>query len=137
MKHNRLLTIASLLAILFFSFHHADDVVRGIAPGGFSNLVPVIFLVLWLYGISLVLAERQSGYIITLVLSLLGAGIPILHMMGTGYAGGKIADSGGAFFFVWTLIALGVSTLFSAMLSAQRLWRLRGDKSRVAQQSEV
>jgi hypothetical protein len=136
MKHNIMLTIASLLSILFFSFHHADDVVRGMAPGGLSNLVPVIFLVAWLYG-TLVLAERRAGYVIILVLSLLGAGIPVLHMTGSGFVGGDIANSGGAFFFVWTLIALGVTTLFSVILSARGLWSLQWGKSRLVQQPEL
>jgi hypothetical protein len=35
------------------------------------------------------------------------------------------AESSGAFFFVWTLLALGVTSAFSALLSAQGLWNLR------------
>ena len=137
MKYNVMLTIASLLSILFFSFHHADDVVRGMAPGKLSNLVPVICLAVWLYGTMLALAERRSGYIIVLVLSLLGFGIPILHMTGAGLVGGDIANSGGAFFFVWTLIALGVTTLFSVVLSARGLWSLQRGKSRLVRQPEL
>jgi hypothetical protein len=130
MKHNVMLTIASLLSILFMSFHHADDVVRGMAPGRLSNLVPVLFLVVWLYGTTLVLAERRSGYVIILILSLLGSGIPVIHMTRSGLVGGDIAESSGAFFFVWTLIALGVTTLFSVILSARGLWSLRRGQSR-------
>jgi hypothetical protein len=127
MKHNVMLTIASLLSILFTSFHHADDVVRGMAPGKFSNLVPVVILVIWLYG-TLVLAERRSGYIVILVLSLLASGIPVIHMRGVGVGFGTTRSGG--FFFVWTLIALGVTALFSVILSAHGLWRLRRGKSR-------
>ncbi|HEX8371111.1 MAG TPA: hypothetical protein VF604_21385 [Pyrinomonadaceae bacterium] len=137
MKHNVMLTIASLLSMLFMSFHQADDVVRGMAPGGLSNLVPVLFLVIWLYGTTLVLGDRRSGYVILLVLSLLGSGIPILHMTGSGLVGGDIAGSSGAFFFVWTLIALGVTTLFSVILSARGLWLLQWGKSRLVQQPEL
>ena len=129
MKHNLTLTIASLLSILFMSFHHSDDVVRGMAPGRFSNLIPVLVLVVWLYG-TLVLAGRRSGYVIILVASLLSSGIPVVHMRGAGLAGGDIANSGGAFFFVWTLIALGVTALFSVLLSARGLWGLRRGQSR-------
>jgi hypothetical protein len=129
MKHNVMLAIGSLLSILLFTFHHADDVVRGMAPGGLSNLVPVLFLAVWLYGTTLALAERRAGYVIILILSLLGSGIPVLHMTGAGLVGGKISDSGGAFFFVWTLIALGVSTLFSVILSVRGLWSLKWGKS--------
>ena len=33
MKHQRALTITSLLTILFLSFHVTDDIVRGFEPG--------------------------------------------------------------------------------------------------------
>jgi hypothetical protein len=39
MKHSVMLTITSLLSILFFTFHLTDDIVRGIEPGGISNLI--------------------------------------------------------------------------------------------------
>ena len=113
MKQNTMLTITSLLSILFMTFHLADDIVRGMEPGRVSNLVAVPIFVVWLYG-TLVLAERRSGYIIILLGSLLGLGVPVIHMMGKGVGvGGNIANSSGAFFFVWTLIALGVTALFS------------------------
>ena len=66
MKHSVMLTIASLLSILFFTFHLADDIVRGMEPGKLTNLTAVPIFVVWLYG-TLVLAERRSGYIITLL----------------------------------------------------------------------
>jgi hypothetical protein len=37
----------------------------------------------------------------------------------------EIAKSSGAFFFIWTMIALGVAALISAMLSVRGLWSLR------------
>ena len=127
MKHNVTLTITSLLSILFTSFHHADDVVRGMAPGGLSNLVPVLILVLWLYG-TLVLAERRAGYIIIFVLSLLASAIPVIHMRGVGVGFGTTRSGG--FFFIWTLLMLGVTSLFSVILSARGLWSLRQGQSR-------
>jgi hypothetical protein len=42
-------------------------------------------------------------------------------MKGAG-VGGAIAKSSGAFFFIWTLFALGVTALFSVILSARALW---------------
>ena len=129
MKQNLLLTIASLLSILFFTFHLTDDIVRGFEPGGFSNLTAVPILVVWLYG-TLVLAGRRSGFVITLVLSLLSLGVLFLHTRGAGLVGGRIAGSGGIFFWVFTLLALGVTSLFSAVLSARGLWGLRRGQSR-------
>ncbi len=38
MKHNLMLTIASLLSILFFTLHLTDDIVRGFEPGGIKNV---------------------------------------------------------------------------------------------------
>jgi hypothetical protein len=126
-----MLTITSLLSILFTSFHHADDIVRGMAPGRFSNLIPVFFLLVWLYG-TLALAGRRSGYVIILVLSLLASCLPVIHMRGSGLVGGIAKPGGdfGEFFFAWTLIALGVTALFSVTLSARGLWNLRRGQSR-------
>ena len=127
MKHNGLLTIASLLSILFTSFHHSDDVVRGMAPGGFSNLIPMLVLLVWLYG-TLALAGRRSGFVIILVASLLASGLPVVHMRGVGVGFGTTRSGG--FFFVWTLIALGVIGLFSVILSARALWNPQWSESR-------
>jgi hypothetical protein len=129
MKQNVSLTTASLLSILFMTLHHTDDILRGMAPGGVINLVVVLILVVWLYG-TLVLAERRSGHVIILVASLLVSAIPVVHMMGSGLVGGTIANSSGAFFFVWTLIALGVTAVFSVILSARELWNLQRGRSR-------
>ena len=123
MKHNVMLTITSLLSILFMTFHLTDDIVRGMEPGGLSNLVAAPIFVVWLYG-TLVLAERRSGYVIILLGSLLGSGVPVIHMMGAG-VGGAIARSSGAFLFIWTLLALGVTALFSVILSVRGLWSLQ------------
>ncbi|MDT4952945.1 MAG: hypothetical protein QOJ02_1083 [Acidobacteriota bacterium] len=125
MKHSVMLTIASLLSVLLFSFHLTDDIVRGVEPGGLSNLVGgSLIMVVWLYG-ALVLTERRSGYIIMLLGSLLAFGIPILHMKGKGVGvASGIANSSGGFRFVWMLIALGVTGLFSVILSVRGLWSL-------------
>ena len=57
MKQNVILTITSLLSVLFMTFHLTDDIVRGMEPGNVPNLAGVLILVVWLYG-ALVLAER-------------------------------------------------------------------------------
>jgi hypothetical protein len=128
MKHNVLLTITSLLSILMLTFHLTDDILRGMAGGGVSNMVGVLILVVWLYG-TLVLAERRSGYVIILLGSLLASGIPVIHMTGAG-VGGEIAKSSGGFFFIWTLIALGVTAIFSLILSVRGLWSLQRGQPR-------
>jgi hypothetical protein len=52
-------------------------------------------------------------------------------MRGAGLVGGKtvqrdvlLANSSRVFFWVWTLIALAVTSTFSAILSARGLWSL-------------
>jgi hypothetical protein len=123
MKHNVTLTITSLLSILLMTFHVTDDIVHGMEQGGLLILVVIVPIsVVWLYG-TLMLGERRSGYVIILLGSLLASVVPVIHMKGRGV--GEIAKSGGGFFFVWTLLALGVTAIFSAILSVRGLWRLR------------
>lgn len=96
MKRSVVLTIMSLLSILFMTFHLTDDIVRGMEPGKLLDLIAVPILVVWLHG-TLVLAERRSGYIIILLGSLLALVVPVVHMMGKGVGvGSRIANSSGA-----------------------------------------
>ena len=120
MKHNVMLIIASLLSILFMTFHLTDDIVRGMEPGTLFDLIVLPILAVQLYG-TLVLAGKRSGYVIILLVSLLELLVPVIHMKGAG-VGGAIAKSSGAFFFIWTLLALGLTALFSVILSARALW---------------
>ena len=129
MKHKATLSITSLLSILFFAFHWVDEVARGLEPGGVSGLGGVLILVVWLYG-TLVLGERRSGYVVMLLGSIFGLGVLVIHMRGAGLVGGSIANSSGVFFWVWTLIALGVTSTFSGILSARGLWSLQWGQSR-------
>jgi hypothetical protein len=128
-KHSVMLTITSLLSILLLTFHLSDDIVRGFEPGGFKNVSGVLILAVWLYG-TLALAGRRSGYILMLLGALLGSVAPLAHMRGAGLVGGRIANSSGIFFWVWTLIALGVTASFSVVLSARGLWSLQRGQSR-------
>jgi len=125
MKHNALLTITSLLSILLTTLHVTDDIVRGLSPPAIDNAFAIVILVVWLLG-TLLLAGRRSGYIIMLVAGLFAAAIPVLHMSGARYA--MIAKSSGGFFFVWTLLAVGMTGTFSVILSARALWLLRSGK---------
>jgi hypothetical protein len=122
MKQSLMLTITSLLSILFVTIHMAEDIVRGFEPGGFKNVNGLLTLVLWLFG-TLVLSERRSGYIIMLLGALLGVLVSIAHMRGAGLVGGRIANSSGMLFWVWTLLALGVTSISSVILSARGLLR--------------
>ena len=124
MKPDAILTITSLLSILFFTIHQSDDVVRGFEPGGFNNINPILIGALWLFA-TVVLGARRSGYILMLLGALLGCLLPLAHMRGAGMVGGRMANTSGMLFFVWTLLALGVTAVSSVVLSALGLWRLR------------
>jgi hypothetical protein len=126
MKHSVLLTIASLLSILLLTLHITDDIVRGISKAESSNIALLVLVVL-LYG-TLVLPERRSGHVIMLLVGLLAAAMPVMHMMGAHY--GEIAKSPGGFFFVWTLWALGGLGGLTLILSARGLWDLRRSRPR-------
>src|SRR5262245_53970232 len=120
--------ITSLLSILFMTFHLTDDIVRGMEPGALPDLAGgVLVLVVWLYG-TLVLAERRSGYVTMFLGSLLGSIVPVIHMKGKGF--GENAKTGGGFFFVFTLLALGVTAVFSLILSVRGLLGLRRGQPR-------
>ena len=80
-------------------------------------------------------AGRRSGYLITLLAWLLSLAVPVLHMKGN--SDGEIAKSSGCLFFVWTIIALGVTALFSVILLVRGLWSLLWRKSSVVQQPEL
>ena len=124
MKHQVTLTITSLLSILFFSLHWADEVARGIEPGTLSAYGGLLILAVWLCA-TLVLGGRL-GLVLLLLGSILASGVPVLHMQGVGLIGGRIpANSSGAFFWVWTNIALGASGMLSLVLAARALWNLR------------
>jgi hypothetical protein len=122
MTHNALLTITSLLTILFLTFHLSDEIARGMEPGGLNMVIPLLVLAVCLYG-TLVLAGRRSGYIIMLLIAIFGTGIPIVHMWGIGLVGGRIAvDSSGSFFWVWGNIAMCTISAFSLILAVRCTW---------------
>jgi len=128
-KRNLVLPVTSLLSILLASFHLVDDITYGSEKGVASNLLIVAILAVWLYG-TLMLPERRPGYIIMLVGSLLGLTIFVTHLTGTGGLPGiTIGKLSGAFFFVWTLLALAVVSLLSLTISAHGLWNLLRSKA--------
>ena len=121
MKRNTLLSVASLLSLLFLTLHITDDIVRGISNAESSN-TGLLVLAVFLY-VTLVLPEGRLGHVIILLIGLMAAAMPVLHMRGAHY--GEIAKSPGGFFFVWTLWALGGLGGFTSMLSVRGLWDLR------------
>ena len=127
MKRNAVLTATSLLAIVLLSLHLADDIAYG-TDGSATSVIAIAILVIWLCG-TLILAERRSGHIIMLLGSLAGLVVFAVHASRVGgLATGPLALSSGPFFFVWTLLALAVTSVFTAILSVLGLleeWKQR------------
>ena len=123
MKKDLLLVLVSVLSIILMTIHLAGDIIFGMEKGGALNLVILPVLTLWLYG-TLVLTGKRWGYITMLLGGLLGLLMPVLHMKGNGI-NPELLKSNGAFIFVWTLIAIGTTSLFAVTLSTIELWKLR------------
>jgi hypothetical protein len=122
MKENILLRITSLLSLFFVSVHIAYDVVYGFEKGGAEIIITLPVFAIWLYA-TLVVNERKWAYVIILMGSLLGLVVPIVHMSGSGLAK-QVADHSrefGGFFFVWTTITLGITSIVSIILSVSGL----------------
>jgi hypothetical protein len=124
MKHVTL-TVTSLLSIVLFSFHWADEVARGLEPGTFNGAWGgLAILAVWLCG-TLVFADRRWGLVVMLLGAILASGVPILHMQGKGLVLGRYGNTSAMFFWVWTNIALGVSGMVSLVLAVRALWDSR------------
>jgi hypothetical protein len=124
MKRNIMLTITSLLSILLLSFHLTQDALRkrpGTWDAGPGNLVVIVILLVYLCG-TVLLAGRRSGYVITLLGGLFAAGMLVIHLTSPRFG---LVPRPGAFFFLWTMIALGVIGMFSVILSVRGLWSFK------------
>jgi TRAP-type C4-dicarboxylate transport system permease small subunit len=116
MKHNVALTISSLLMLLLFLFHLTDDTLHAKAGMDARGTVICLLIMLTLLYGTVELAGRRVGYVITLLGGLAALYMPFLHGLGPG-------STKWGFFFVWTMLALAVTGAFSAILSAQALFR--------------
>jgi hypothetical protein len=121
MKPSVMLVVTSLLSIVLLSLHIAEDILLGFSGGGLLNLLGIAILVVYLSG-ALLLSGRRTGLVIVLIGSILAAGMPVIHMSGAGVG---VKRSTGAFFFIWTLYALGVSGTFGIILSVRAFRSLR------------
>ena len=129
-KQSAMLTTASLPTILFMTLHPTGDILFQMSPAGLGNLFAMFVFVVQLYG-TLVLGGRRAGYIIIFLGSVLGLVIAVIHMKGTrGVISGHIGSSSQAFLFVWTILALGITSTFSVILSASALLGLPWRRSR-------
>jgi hypothetical protein len=116
MSKNITLTIASLLTLVLFSLHLTDDVLHDKAGLDLNGTIICLSIMLVLLYGTVELAGRRLGYLIMLLGGIASAYMPFLHSLGP-------RATRWGFFFVWTLLALGVSGSFAAILSMRALWR--------------
>ena len=126
MKPNTL-TIASLLSIILLPFHIGGDVALGLDRGGPGIVFIVVPIQLVLACGTLILAERISGHVIMFLGGLVALGMPIIHR-NNGFTA-AVGKAPGGVFFIWTLVALGVTGGLAVILSALGLWKLRSRKA--------
>lgn len=124
MKLNAL-TAASLVSIILLPCHIAGDIALGFDKGGSGLFYVVVPILLVIACGTFVLAERRSGHIIMFLGGLVAFAMPMLHRNG-GFTP-TVAKSPGGLFFIWTLVALGVSGGLAMILSARGLWNLRSN----------
>ena len=125
MKPNTL-TIASLLSIILLPFHVAGDIAYGLDKGGSGIVFILVPLLLLVACGTLLLAERISGHVIMFFGGLAALGMPIIHR-NNGFTA-TVAKSPGGIFFIWTLVALGVTGGLAIILSVYGLWSMRSRK---------
>ena len=125
MKQPVALKITSIVSIILFSLHWADEVSRGLEPGTTSAVGGLLILAVWLS--ATLLAERRPALVLVLLGAILASGVPILHMQGRGLVLGRYGytNQNAMFFWVWTNIALGASGMVSIVLAARALSSLR------------
>ena len=127
MTPHRILIVTSLLSIILLPFHFGGDVAIGLDRGGPMLVFVAVPVLLVVACGTLLLAERRSGHVIMFVGGLAALAMPIIHR-NSGFTA-AVATSPGGLFFIWTLIALGVTGGLAMILSARGLWKLRSRKT--------
>lgn len=108
-----ILKLASFLTLMFATIHMSQDTILQ-AVGEVRYPIPVAVFVVWLYA-TLLLADRLAGHIIMLLGGFIGAGMIMLHGIGT------IVDKKDGLFFVWVLFAMATTGWFTMVLAARAM----------------
>lgn len=111
--------------MVLLPLHIAGDMIYGFDKGG-PGLLYVVIPILLVAAIGvLMLNGRRSGYIIMLIGGLASLLMPIIHR-NNGFTV-AVAKSPGGMFFIWTLVAMGVTGGLAMILSLQGLWSLKAN----------
>jgi hypothetical protein len=126
MKPNTL-TVASLVSLVLLPLHVGGDVALGLDKGGAMLMFVLLPILLVIACGTLLLAERKSGHVIMFVGGFVALAMPIIHR-NNGFTP-TVAQASGGIFFIWTLVALGVTGGLAMILSVRSLWNLRSRKT--------
>ena len=113
-----LLKVTSVLTAFLFSIHVVQDYIRGLDKLGPQSVGGVAILLVWLLA-ALVWPERRAGQVIMALVGFLSNGITVLHLNGSRI--GEVWKSDGAFWFIWVLLAFGVTGALSFILAMRAL----------------
>jgi len=113
MSEKRVLIVASLLSLLFMTFHITHDTILQ-AEGSMKYPIPVVIFAVWLYG-TLMLSDRVWGYVIMLFGGFFSVGMIVIH------AQGIVVRQTGGFFFIWTMFAMSATGWVTILLAARAL----------------
>lgn len=119
MKNDVVLTVTSLLSVFLFGLHLTGDIFFGIEQGNLEDYIGGTVISVVLAYSTLVLTEWRWARVVVLIGAVASALMPALHMRNG--VGGEFAKSDGAFFFIWTLFALGLTGSLSLILSVRGL----------------
>jgi hypothetical protein len=117
MKQPLSLTIASFLTAALFSVHLAHDFIYGIDAMSRGQTFTYLGIMVFLLYPTFELQGRRAGYSLMLLGGVIASALPVLHTVG----GPRSAKLG--FFFVWTLLAMGASGVFTVVVAGRELWR--------------
>ena len=116
MRQHLTLTISSLFTLVLFTLHLTQDVLHdraGLDTQG--TIICLAIMLVLLYG-TVELAGRRLGFAIMLLGGLASAYMQFLHGLGP-------SSTRWGFLFIWTMLAMGASGVFVAILSGRALWR--------------
>jgi len=112
----RLLTVTSLLSLIFLTIHVSDDIARGISSVNFASMIAVLVAAMLLYA-TLTGEGRRAGAVSGFLIGLFALAMPALHFRGARI--NEIAQSSGGLFFIWTLWVLGALGATGMILSVR------------------